>query len=82
MLGARVFACGIAFSLAGPSARAEVVFGSHVYIGGHDVSHQSFDRRHRGAFYLYSGRPPHPGCVGRSHADGSRTKVCRFAILH
>src|ERR1700683_2700241 len=34
-----------------PATQAEVRFGSNVYIGGRNVSHQTFDR-HRGEFYL------------------------------
>ena len=68
----------LALGLIASAARAEVRFGNNVHIGGHDVSHQTFDRQHRGEFYIYD-RKPHPeGCVWRRNDDGSRTKVCRF----
>jgi hypothetical protein len=77
-----LFACLFAFGLMAPSAQAEVRFGDNVSIGGHDVSHQTFDRRHRGVFYLYDRQPPHAGCAWRRNGDGSRTKVCRYKLLH
>jgi hypothetical protein len=74
-------ACIFALSMLAPAARAEVRFGNNVYIGGHNVSHQTFDRHRRGEFYLYN-RQPHPaGCAWRRNDDGSRTKVCRFKQL-
>ena len=73
-----LLACVMAFAWIAPAAQADVVFGSHVHIGGHDVSHQRFDRHRRGVFYLYDRPPHHPGCAWRRNDDGSRTKVCRF----
>jgi hypothetical protein len=70
----------LACLLAGPAA-AEVRFGGHVFVGGHDESHQTFDSRHRGEYYLYKGQPHPPGCVVRRDADGGRTKVCRYKTL-
>ncbi|MCW2283016.1 hypothetical protein M2323_000837 [Rhodoblastus acidophilus] len=67
--------------LATPSAHAEVHFGRNVYIGGHDVSHQTFNRHRRGEYHLYRAQPRHPGCVWRRNGEGSRTKVCRFKTL-
>ena len=76
-----LFACVLAVGAMAASAQAEVRFGANVYIGGHNVSHQTFDRRHRGLFYLYD-RQPHPsGCAWRSNDDGSHTKVCRYKVL-
>jgi hypothetical protein len=73
-----ILACIFAFVLLAPAAQAEVHFGSHVYIGGHNVSHQTFNRHRRGEYYLYD-RQPHPaGCSWRQNGDGSQTKVCRY----
>jgi len=72
----------VALSLASPAARGEVRFGNHVHIGGHDVSHQTFDRHHRAVFYLYEGQPHPAGCSWRRNEDGSQTKVCKYKILH
>ena len=63
-------------------AAAEVRFGDHVYIGGHDVSHQTFNRHRRGLFYLHQGRPNPEGCAWRNNPDGSKTKVCHYQIRH
>jgi hypothetical protein len=72
-------AAAVAFSLAlAQVARSEVRFGGHVSIGGHDVSHQTFNRHRRGEFHIYDRQPRHPGCVWRDNGDGSRTRVCRF----
>ena len=76
-----LFACILAFGLLAPAARAEVHFGKNVYIGGHNVSHQTFDRHRRGEFYLYNHQPHPAGCAWRRNGDGSRTKVCRFKQL-
>jgi hypothetical protein len=75
-----VFAC--VFVLAATAARAEVHFGNHVYIGGHNVSHQTFNRQRRGEYYLYGHKPRPEGCAWRRNGDGSQTKVCRFQTLH
>jgi hypothetical protein len=64
--------------LSATAARSEVRFGNNVFIGGHDVSNQTFDSHRRGEYYVHDGRPSHPGCVWRGNADGSRTKVCHF----
>ena len=67
-------------ALAAAGAQAQVHFGSNVYIGGHDVSHQTFDRRHRGEFHLYNHEPRRAGCAVRRDADGAQTKVCRYKV--
>ena len=59
-------------------AIAEVRFGSNVRIGGHDVSNQRFDRRNRGVYHIYEGRPRTPGCSWRSDGRGGRVKVCHL----
>ena len=78
--------CLIAFlaalTLTAPAARAEVRLGDTVHIGGHDVSHLTFDRHRRAVFYLYDGQPHTAGCAWRRNEDGSQTKVCRYKILH
>lgn len=75
---ARLFCFVSASVCATLPAHAEVRFGKNVFIGGHDVSHQTFNRQRRGEYYLYEGRPAHPGCAWRSNVDGSRTKVCHL----
>lgn len=62
-------------------ARTEVHFGGNVFVGGHDVSHQTFDRHRRGQYHLYDRQSRQAGCVWRRNGDGSRTKVCRFKTL-
>jgi len=59
-------------------AHAEVRFGNNVFIGGHNVSNQTFNSQRRGEFYVHEGSPAHPGCTWRANGDGSRTKVCHF----
>ncbi len=59
-------------------ASAEVRLGKNVRIGGHDVSHQTFNKQRRGRYYIYRTTPPKPGCRWVSHGDGSRTKVCHL----
>jgi hypothetical protein len=59
-------------------AAAEVRFGNNVRIGGHDVSNQRFDRRNRGVYHIYEGRPRNPGCSWRSDGRGGRVKVCHL----
>jgi len=78
----RLIASLVAFSLLAPAARAEVRLGDNVHIGGHDVSHQTFNRHRRAVFYLYEGQPNPSGCAWRRNEDGSQTKVCRYKILH
>ena len=70
----------VAFSLiaiAWPSA-AEVRLGNNVRIGGHDASNQTFNKKNRGVYYIYEGKPKKPGCAWRKNADGSRTKICHL----
>jgi hypothetical protein len=59
-------------------AAAEVRFGNNVRIGGHDASNQRFDRRNRGVYHIYEGRPRNPGCTWRSDGRGGRVKVCHL----
>ncbi len=59
-------------------AAAEVRFGNNVRIGGHDVSNQRFDRRNRGVYHLYEGRPRNPGCSWRSDGRGGRVRICHL----
>ncbi|MGE7467842.1 hypothetical protein ACQKLX_00250 [Bosea sp. NPDC003192] len=59
-------------------AAAEVRFGNNVRIGGHDASNQRFDRRSRGVYHIYEGRPRNPGCSWRSDGRGGRVKVCHL----
>jgi len=67
--------------LAAPAAWADAHFGRNVFIGGHDVSQQTFTPQRRGVYYLYDRQPHRPGCGWRRHGDGSRTKICRHKIL-
>lgn len=60
------------------ASKAEVRFGDNVFIGGHDVSHQTFNSQRRGEYYIHEGKPAHPGCAWRSNSDGSRTKICHL----
>jgi len=76
-----LLACIFAFGWLAPAAGDEVHFGGNVYIGGHNVSHQTFNRHRRGEFYLYASQPHPAGCAWRRNGDGSRTKVCRFKQL-
>jgi hypothetical protein len=64
-------------AVAAPAA-AEVRFGSNVRIGGHDASNQRFDRRNRGVYHIYEGRPRNPGCAWRSDGRGGRVKICHL----
>lgn len=64
-------------AVAAPAA-AEVRFGSNVRIGGHDASNQRFDRRNRGVYHIYEGRPRNPGCTWRSDGRGGRVKICHL----
>jgi hypothetical protein len=63
---------------ASSAASAEVRFGDNVFIGGHNVSNQTFTHERRGEYHVYDGRPPNPGCAWRANGDGSRTKVCNY----
>ncbi|RXT55293.1 hypothetical protein B6S44_11655 [Bosea sp. Tri-44] len=69
----------LAFPLAAAApAAAEVRFGNNVRIGGHDASNQRFDRRNRGVYHIYEGRPRNPGCTWRSDGRGGRVKICHL----
>lgn len=59
-------------------ANAEVRFGKNVRIGGHDVSNQKFNRKRRGVYKIYNGKPKRPGCRWRKNSDGSKTKICHL----
>lgn len=72
-----LFALTLSLAVAGPAA-AEVRFGNNVRIGGHDVSNQRFDRRNRGVYHIYEGRPRSPGCTWRSDGRGGRVKICHL----
>ena len=72
-----LFALMFILAVAGPAA-AEVRFGNNVRIGGHDVSNQRFDRKNRGVYHIYEGRPRNPGCSWRSDGRGGRVKVCHL----
>lgn len=63
-------------------AKCEVRFGSNVFVGGHDFSHQTFDRNHRAVVHLYDHEPRDAGC--RMHADknGGSVKTCHLRTLH
>jgi hypothetical protein len=65
------------FTLTTPTS-AEVRFGKNVRIGGHDMSHQRFNKNRRGKFFIYNTRPSNAGCRGRMNGDGSRTKICHL----
>ncbi len=71
------FALALPLAVADPAA-AEVRFGNNVRIGGHDASNQRFDRRNRGVYHIYEGRPRNPGCAWRSDGRGGRVKVCHL----
>ncbi len=75
-----LFALTLPLAAAGPAA-AEVRFGNNVRIGGHDASNQRFDRRNRGVYHIYEGRPRNPGCAWRSDGRGGRVKVCHLQRL-
>ena len=72
-----LFALTLPLAVAGPAA-AEVRFGNNVRIGGHDASNQRFDRRNRGVYHIYEGRPRNPGCTWRSDGRGGRVKICHL----
>jgi len=76
----RPLVCLLALGLLAASAQAEVRFGDHVRIGGHDVSHQTFNRHRRGLFILHENKPNPEGCVWRRNGDGSKTKVCHYQV--
>lgn len=57
---------------------AEVRLGKNVRIGGHDASNQIFDRKRRGKYHIYKGKPAKPGCTWKRNSDGSKTKTCHL----
>ena len=70
-------ALALSLAVAAPAA-AEVRFGNNVRIGGHDASNQRFDRRNRGVYHIYEGRPRNQGCTWRSDGRGGHVKVCHL----
>ncbi len=66
------------FALKCLPATAEVRFGRNVYIGGHDFSHQRYDRKHRAVIRLYDRRLRREGCASRSDGRGGRIKICHL----
>lgn len=73
-LAAGVALCG--------SALGEVRFGKNVYVGGHDFSNQTFDRKHRAEVHLYDNQPKNAGCRWQADGSGGRVKFCRLRTLH
>jgi hypothetical protein len=71
-----------AVAITAAPALAEVRFGKNVFIGGHDFSHQTFDRRHRAKIFLYERRPAHAGCRWRADGSGGKVKVCHLQTRH
>ena len=57
---------------AGPSM-AEVRFGNNVFIGGHNFSHQTYNRHHRLHVTLYDHPIRGAGCVTRGSV-----RTCRL----
>ncbi len=57
---------------------AEVRLGKNVRIGGHDASNQTFNRKNKGRYYIYKGKPKNAGCRWRKNRDGTRTKICHL----
>ncbi len=62
-------------------AGAEVNFGRNVFVGGHDFSHQRFDKNHRAKVYLYNETPKHAGCYWRADGRAGREKICHLRKL-
>jgi len=60
------------------AASAEVRFGRNVRVGGHDFSHQSFNRKRRAEIYLYDRTAPRSGCVWRADGRGGKVKTCHL----
>lgn len=73
-LAAGVALCG--------SALGAVRFGKNVYVGGHDFSNQTFDRKHRAEVHLYDNQPKNAGCRWQADRSGGRVKFCRLRTLH
>ena len=63
------------------AASAEVRFGRNVRIGGHDFSHQRFDRKRRAEIHLYDRAPARAGCAWRPDGRGGRVKTCHLRRL-
>jgi hypothetical protein len=63
-------------------ALCEVRFGDNVFVGGHNFSNQTFDRKHRAEVHLYDRQPANEGCRWRTDKDGGRVKFCRLRNLH
>ncbi len=57
---------------------AEVRLGKNVRIGGHDASNQTFNKKNKGRYYIYKGKPKKAGCRWRKSRDGTRTKICHL----
>ncbi len=57
---------------------AEVRLGKNVRIGGHDASNQTFNKKNKGRYYIYKGKPKNAGCRWRKNRDGTRTKICHL----
>ncbi|GGC59730.1 hypothetical protein [Chelatococcus reniformis] len=68
---------GGAIAAAAP-ASAEVRFGRNVYVGGHDFSHQTFNKKRRGVIHLYDRTPRNQGCTWRVDGRGGKVKVCHL----
>ncbi len=62
-------------------AGAVVRFGRNVFIGGHDFSHQTYDRKHRAVIHLYDYTPRNAGCVWHADRHGGRVKVCHLRTI-
>ena len=73
-----ILLAGAALILGGAPASAEVRFGNHVFIGGHDFSHQTYSRRHRAVITLYDRPIRNQGCVIRADGHGGTLKRCRL----
>jgi hypothetical protein len=63
---------GLVLASAGP-AGAEVHFGNNVFIGGHNFSHQTYNRHHRLHVMLYDHPIRGAGCVTRG-----AVRTCRL----
>ena len=72
--------CGTLLGASCP-ASALVRFGNNVFIGGHDFSHQTYDRTHRAIVHLYNRTPPGAGCRWRPDGHGGRVKICHLGRI-